>query len=340
MTMKRSVLMCAMAALLLAWAAPAAGADKPIRLIYANFFNASSMHSALCRAWAGEIEKLTDGRVRVVYYPDGQLLAGEQIFPGVVDGVADLGMGVFAYNLGRFPVMGVIDLPWGYKSGKQATGVINDYYRKFQPKELDQVKVLYLHAHGPGLLHTVKKVERLEDVKGMRIRSTGFSAPLARALGATPVAMTQNGVYLALKNDLVDGTFNPMEALLTWHQAQVIRYTLSCADFGFTSGIYLVMNKKRWNALPEDIKKVIEKVSASYPARHAGAWDMVDRQAREYTLSLGNEVLCLSEQEAKRWKEALAPVTTRHLAKLKARKLPADELAAEIKTLMEKHAAQ
>ena len=338
--MKRSVLVLAMAALLLAGGASSAWADKPIRLIYANFFNATSSHSTLCRAWAGEIEKRSQGRVQVVYYPDGQLLAGDQIFPGVVDGVADLGMGVFAYNLGRFPVMGVIDLPWGYKSGKQATGVINDYYAKFKPKELDRVKVLYLHAPGPSLLHTVKKVERLEDIRGKRIRSTGFSALLARALGATPVALTQNAVYLALKNDLVDGTFNPMEALLTWHQAQVVHYTLSCDDFGFTSGIYLVMNQKRWNALPADIKQIIEQVSAGYADKHAQAWDQGDLDARQYTLSLGNKLLCLSSQEAKRWKEALAPVTDRHLAKLRAKKLPVDELAAEIKALMKKHGAK
>jgi TRAP-type C4-dicarboxylate transport system substrate-binding protein len=335
--MKRSALLCALALTLLAWAAPAAGEAKPIRLIYANYFNADSSHSILCQAWAGEIEKRTQGRVRVVYYPGSQLLTGEQIFLGVVDGVADLGMGVMAYNLGRFPVMGVLDLPWGYESGRQATAVINDYYQKFKPKELNPVKVLYLHAPGPSLLHTVKKVEKLEDLKGLRIRSTGFSALLAKALGATPVALTQNAVYLALANDLVDGTFNPLEALLTWHQAQVLHYTLSCANFGYTSGMYLAMNLKRWNSLPKDVQEIIESVSAGMPAKHAEAWDQGDKQGRQYTLSLGNEIFCLDEQEARRWEAAMAPVTERYLEKLRAKEMPADEYANEVRALLKKY---
>ena len=67
----------------------------------------------------------------------------------------------------------MIDLPLGYKSGYAATKLINAYYEKFKPKEFDETKVLYLHAHGPGILTTKKAVYKLEDLKGMKIRSTG-----------------------------------------------------------------------------------------------------------------------------------------------------------------------
>ena len=51
--------------------------------------------------------------------------------------------------------------------------------KKFQPKELDEVKMLYVHAHGPGLIHTAKKpVTKLEDLKGMKIRSTGLASKI------------------------------------------------------------------------------------------------------------------------------------------------------------------
>jgi hypothetical protein len=54
--------------------------------------------------------------------------------------------------------MEAADLPLGYPNGKVATKVVNDFYARYQPKELTDVKVLYLHAHGPGLLHTKKPV--------------------------------------------------------------------------------------------------------------------------------------------------------------------------------------
>jgi TRAP-type C4-dicarboxylate transport system substrate-binding protein len=60
----------------------------------------------------------------------------------------------------------VIDLPLGYKSAHAATRLVNEYYKKFKPKEFDEVKVLYFFAHGPGILHTKKPVYKLEDLKG------------------------------------------------------------------------------------------------------------------------------------------------------------------------------
>ena len=78
-----------------------------------------------------------------------------------------------------------------------------------KPKALENVKVLYLHAHGPGLLHTKKPVKTLEDLKGMKIRSTGFSAKVVEALGAVPVAMPQGETYEALSKGIVDGDDRP-----------------------------------------------------------------------------------------------------------------------------------
>jgi hypothetical protein len=55
-----------------------------------------------------------------------------------------------------------------------AAGIYCDHqlYRKFKPKELDDVHLLYLHAHGPDLLHSKKPVRTMADAKGMKIRST------------------------------------------------------------------------------------------------------------------------------------------------------------------------
>jgi len=64
--------------------------------------------------------------------------------------------------------------------------VADGFAKTMAPKELDDVKVLYIHAHGPGLLHTQKPVATMEDLKGMKIRSTGLSAKVVEALGGVP----------------------------------------------------------------------------------------------------------------------------------------------------------
>lgn len=153
-------------------------------------------------------------------------------------------MSCFAYTRGRLPLLEALDLPMGYPNGMVATLVANDFVKKMQPKELDGVKVLYLHAHGPGLLHTQKPVNSLANMKGMKIRSTGLSAKIVENLGGVSVAMPQGGTYEALQKGVVQGTLAPMETLKGWKQAQVVKYTTDCTNIGYTTAMFVVMNKK------------------------------------------------------------------------------------------------
>ena len=161
---------------------------KTYKLTYSNFFPPFHIQSKLAESWCKEVEKRTNGKVKVEYFPKGTLTKAKQCYDGVVTGISDVGLSIFAYTRGRFPVMAAVDLPLGYNSGKVATAVANDFVRKFRPKELSDVEVMYVHAHGPGLVHTVegKPVKKLKDMKGLKLRGHGTSALFQKALGATP----------------------------------------------------------------------------------------------------------------------------------------------------------
>ena len=287
---------------------------KTIRLNYSIFFPAAHGQCKAGMSWAEEVGKRTDGRVVINVFPGGTLTKADQCYEGVVSGISDLGMSVFAYNRGRFPVMEAADLPLGYPDGVVATRTVNDFYRSVQPEELEDVKVLYLHAHGPGLLHTKKPVRSLEDLNRMKIRSTGLSAKIVKALGGVPVAMPQGDTYESLQKGVVEGTFGPIEVLKGWRQAEVIDYTTDFRDAGYTTCMFVVMNLNTWNALPQDIQHIIMEVSEEWIDVHGKAWNSIDEEGRAYTLSLENEILTLSDAERRRWVEAVAPVIDEYVA--------------------------
>lgn len=281
---------------------------ETIELNYSIFFPPTHVHNKAAEAWAREIESRTGDAVKINIYPGGTLTGAAECYEGVVKGISDIGMSVFAYTRGRFPVMEAVDLPLGYPSGMTATRVANDFYRQIMPEELDDVKVLYLHAHGPGLLHTKKPVETLEDIKGMQIRSTGLSAKMVSALGATPVAMPQGDTYEALQKGVVEGTFAPMETLKGWRQAEVIDSTTDCREVGYTTAMFVVMNKDRFAGMPEDIQRVFTEVSEKWIEEHGRIWDEADEDGLAYTLELDNQVIDLSEEQIALWKKAIEPV--------------------------------
>ncbi|RLB12450.1 MAG: C4-dicarboxylate ABC transporter substrate-binding protein [Deltaproteobacteria bacterium] len=290
----------------------------PIKLTYSNFFPPTHIQSKLAEAWCKEVEKRTNGQVFVQYFPGQTLTKAAQCYDGVVTGLSDIGMSCLAYTRGRFPVMSAVDLPFGYTSGKIATKIANEVYRKFMPKELMDTRVMYLHAHGPGLLHTRDKpVRTLEDMKGLRIRATGTSALVAKALGATPVPMPMPETYQSLQKGVVDGSLYPWEANKGWKLGEVTKYCTADFSAAYTTAFFVVMNKDKWNSIPARFQRIIEEINEEWMVKHGEAWDTSDIAGIRYFLRQGGTVIGPDKKEAARWKAAVASIIDDYVAKAK-----------------------
>ena len=316
-------------ALVLTWPAPVPGAAAgPVELNYAIFFPATHGHTLLATEWAREVEKRSNNAVKISIFPGATLTPADQTYDGVVNGIADIGMSVLAYSKGRFPLTEVLDLPLGYASGLQATRLANAYYAKFQPKELADVKVMYLMAHGPGILHTKRPVEKLEDLKGMKIRCTGGSSRIVAALGATPVAMPQNEAYDALQKGVVDGLVSPIETLKGWKYAEVVKCTTRNIGSSYSLGFFVAMNRKKWDLLSKEAQAAIEEVNREFVDRSGKAWDDFDKAGTEFAVGKGVKIIELPKPEDARWAQLVQPVLADYATAAKAKGLPGDEALA------------
>jgi TRAP-type C4-dicarboxylate transport system substrate-binding protein len=311
----------------------------PIKLTYSNFFPPFHIQSKLAEAWCKEVEKRTNGRVKVEYFPKGTLTKAKQCYDGVVTGISDIGLSVLAYTAGRFPVLSAIDLPLGYTSGKVATAIANQYVQTFNPKEIQDTKVMYLHAHGPGLVHTRDKpVRKLEDLKGLKLRGHGTSAKFQKALGAIPVGKPMPECYQMIQKGVVEGASYPFEANKGWRLAEVTKYSTAAFSAAYTTTFFVVMNKAKWNALPSDIKKIIEAINKEWEDKHGEAWDSSDLIGVQYFLSKGGTIIGLDSKEAARWEKAVAPVADEYVAGMKKKGFSdAEKYVDFVKTALEKH---
>ena len=301
-------------------------ADDPVTLTYSNFFPPTHIQSILAEEWCREVEKRTNGRVVVQYFPGQTLTKGNVCYDGVVNGLSDIGLSVLGYTRGRFPVMEVADLPLGQGNGRTATAVVNEIYEKIKPAELMDTQVMYLHAHGPGLVNTRKiPVKKLEDIKGLKIRSHGTSAKVVEALGGTPVAKPMPETYQLLQKGVVDGAVYPMESNKGWKLGEVIDYVTLSFSAAYTTSFFVVMNKDKWNALPDDVKKIIEEINKEWIPKTGEAWDASDREGYDYLKKLKKELIKLSPEESERWAKAVEPVLNQYVKETTAKDLPGQE---------------
>lgn len=312
----------------------AAKTAKIHKLTYSVFFPPMHIQAQTAMDWAAEVEKRSEGRIRITVHAGGSLTKADQCWQGVINGISDLGMSCFAYTPGRFPLLEALDLPLGWPDGLTATRVATELTAKYNPAEIQGAKILYVHAHGPGILATKKPVRSLEDLKNMKIRGTGLSAGIATALGATAVGMPQPETYDALQKGVVEGTFCPIETLKGWKQGEVIGFITDTKAIGYTTAMFVAMNQKSWDALPADLRQIVAEVSAEWVDKHGQAWNQADAEGLEFVQGLNREILSLSPEEEARWKAQVEPIVVDYVSRTSAKGLPGAEFLSEIRELI------
>jgi TRAP-type C4-dicarboxylate transport system substrate-binding protein len=302
-------------------------ARAEVSLTYSDIYPATHFNGKLAQQWCAEVEKQTQGRVKITSFPGQSLTKGPECYDGVVNGLSDVGQSVLQYTRGRFPLIDFINLPLGYSSGKVATAIINEVYEKFQPRELMDAKVMYLHAHGPGFIQTKDKdVHTMADLKGLKIRSHGPTAEMLKLLGATPVALPMPELYQALQRGVVSGGVFPMESNKGWKLAEVTNRAIICYPTAYSLGFFVVMNNDKWASLSKEDQAIIEKINLQWVAKHGAAWDEADLEGKKYFQEKGGKLIDIDPQEATAWAKTVQPVVGSYLAQTKKKGLPGTEV--------------
>lgn len=166
----------------------------------AHFFPAGHpAETELVQGWAEALYEASGGRIVITSYPGETLLKANDIYSGVEAGTADIGLSAFFYTRGRFPVLEAFELPGIiYETSYAASKVAWEGIKELNPEEVQDTRLMFVLATGPGDLFTTRPVRSLSDLQGMKIRAAGLSADTLALLGAVPEAMPMPDAYEAL----------------------------------------------------------------------------------------------------------------------------------------------
>lgn len=284
-----------------------ARAEDPIRLRYANFPAAATFPCVQMEKWADEVENRTGGKVAIETFPGGTLLDARSILRGVARGQADIGCVSLSYHPGSFPFFDVFGLPLGFSSARDAGEAAFIMYLKHQPRELAPYKVLLMFACAPSQIMSTQAVASLEDLKSLPLRASGSLSDVIEALGGQALSMPMSETPEALQKGMVKGVFSSWDTLKDLNYAENCRYGLE-----IDSSVYpfvVVMNKKAWDRLPDDVKAVFDGYAMEH-CRFTG--DYVDdwgRQALKWAEETYDfRLVKLSDAEKARAAEQCAPL--------------------------------
>ena len=124
---------------------------------------------------------------------------------------------------------------------------------------------------------------------------------------------------------MVDGSMAPYEALQGGKGGDVVKFSAEDWGAAYSSGMFVVMNKDKWNALPPDIQQIIEKVNEEYAEKQGKLWDEIDKAGKDYTTGRGNKIVSLSQDENRNWERAVKPILDEYVKNMKEKGLPGQE---------------
>lgn len=331
-----------LAASLVGLTASGTAMGQTINLSYSFFAPAQTFPAKQMEKWAEELEARTDGRVRTSTFPGGTLLTASNNYDGVQSGVADIGLSATSYEPGRFPLLNLAGSLTGIDvSATVASQVVYDLIQEY-PAELlglEDFKVITAFTSEPGYLQTADPVRNLDDLSGQEIRVAGDSTDAVQALGATPIGLTQAETGEALQMGVVQGYISSREVLMDLQYARNVNYL---TEYPMSNVVFVaVMNKQRWESLPEDVQNIIDELgremahfTGNYLDNHIQASLEWAEEEHEFTR------LSLSSEEEARWDERLEPLNERRLQSVADRGLPAQEFYQRMLELIEQYQAQ
>ena len=302
----------------------------------------SSMSTDFFQPWADAIFEQSGGRLKVEIYPAMQL-GGKPpaLYDQIRDGVIDGGWAIPAYTPGRFPEVEAFELPFMTAMSAEASSrAAWTYTQKWAAERFADVHLLAAHVHGPGVVHVQgDPVVNVSDFEGLKLRGPSRQAnKLLEAVGATPVGMPVPAFPEALSKGVVDGGVIPWQIVPSLKVQELAKgHTEIGGDRALYNTYFIwAMNKDSYEALPDDLKAVIDANSGIEASAMAGrAMDIGDAQGLEITQATeGSQIVTMAEDQVAQLRAIGDELTQAWIADMTAKGLDGAAMVADAQAMV------
>lgn len=264
--------------------------------------------------WIEEVEQATNGAVKITRYPSQQLGKSKDMLTLTEAGVVDMGEYVPGYLGDQMPLSSVAELPGMVPSAcaasaaYQALAEPGGFLDEQELKPLG-IRLLFVVGLPPYQLFTSRPLAGLEDLKGLKIRSTGAAMDSGlRALGIVPIRMSAAELTESYTRGTVDGTAFPAASIYSYDLQKQTRNATENLSFGSSMTFYGI-SEKVWNKLPKEVQDAMVEAGRRATLRTCELIDKDDRAALEKLRDEdGVNLVAFSDADKAAFLAALMPV--------------------------------
>jgi TRAP-type transport system periplasmic protein len=302
---------------------PVAGqcADKPIELRFTSIVNSLHSDFKAFQKFGEEVGKRTGGKVHITVFPSGTLNPPLETYNAIKTGMAQMGCASVGYSGPILPLNHLFgDALRGLATSTEAAKAYTTALKTVPEMlaEYEGMHVVYVFSTVPLSIGTMKKpIRKMEDFKGLVMRFPPGMETIARAWGASPIAMPIGDIYVALQKGTINGFMGGAEMLKSMRLAELTKYVTS-AEMSYGMN-YVAINKKVWDSFSPDIQKVFDDLADWGQSMTLELVDQAEQEAIAYSKSQGVQENAFDKAELAKLYAAVKPVFEKRAADLEAR---------------------
>ncbi|MCG3269490.1 C4-dicarboxylate TRAP transporter substrate-binding protein [Yoonia sp. I 8.24] len=264
----------------------------------------------------------------------GSIVKPRGVLEGVQLGLGDIGIVTTIFHSSKLPSQGLAAVtPFVSSDARAVAQAIDEIAREFpamQNEFADQNQV-YL-ATGVVLdsyqVFATNELTDISGLEGLKVAGAGMNLRYLEGIeGAAGVRGGLTDFYNMLQTGLVDAAQLWPEAAATFKISEVAPYMLR-TDFGAVNSKTVTVNQDYWNALPDEVKEVLQAVAVDYRDHLAGlAMDRAADAEAAY-VEAGGTIIEVSEEDRTAWANAMPNIAVELAETLNANGEPGTEMLA------------
>jgi TRAP-type C4-dicarboxylate transport system substrate-binding protein len=277
---------------------------------FAVWFSERDSYAEHVKQWVSEIEKRTEGRVKIKLHFSGALVPARETVNAVRTGAVGGGTTSISFVAGLVrPLSYMEPLLWIPADPKVATETMNKLLEPSRAlMEKRGLKLMFTFPSAGLVTNCIHgHVKKVADWKGRKVRAAGrWQGIQLRAVGAAPVAIDPGEVYVALQNKTVDCMMFLANLTLSGKINEVAPYITYWRDGANASMYYL--NVAQWNKVAPADQKIMLEVSNGMVAATASKLVQMQEEALAELEKSGAKVYRATDQEISEMKKAMSVV--------------------------------
>ena len=269
----------------------------PVVLIGADNAGVGAAAQLFGELIAKKVEEATEGKMKVEYYPNSQLGNDQELQAQMLAGDIDFVIAQTAQTVSFVPEVAIFDLPMVFAKydAKTIDYALNNSPFADKINEAYKAKNMRImhYLQGATFRETTsnKKIEKLDDFKGLKIRTMENTNHMAfwKALGAAPTPLPWPEVYVSLQQGLVHGQENATDTCVGANLQEVQKYLIMTHHILYCN--QFLINNSKFEGLDPLYQGVLEKAIKEAATDIEAKLVTIDKDNRDKLVAGGMELV-------------------------------------------------